>query len=531
MGLRKFSVGLLSVAVALLAIEIAVVHHQAPYLSQQCVAFRSHCPISKAYGRIRDGSNGAAVHLHPLRQIMANWVRRGYAEGAQLSVFVANEERVNLFVRDDAKKPKFNQNSITSIFSSSKNFASLLIAIAVQNRWIESYDDAVSRYWPDFPSTRFVVPFEEYMAFIDQHCSDAADLANCTKPQLRSWCEARNVGSFRKHYVPKLKDVLRHEAGYAISFNQEEIRMNATSHSDIARMIESEPFLLHFEESPRIYHALTRGYVLNEIFRRAEPRGRSMSDYFNDEIAGKISGPDGDSDFFLRFDGLRGEKAAIDRMYHITQQPAYWSLYHVVLPLYFGRDRPFSTLFARELCPSEAMDEALCPRESLEGTAHFMATAGKFPSGNIVDWDIGAGPAVLSKAFEGKLAMATMSASGIGSAHSVARAAAHILFSGEVLEKASVEHMVSERVLNRDMMLGFDTMFGRGGFHCFDIQGLLWHGWGGWGGSLFVFNIEHEAVIAFLPTAFNSVQYTGFAMPRAMAILNLVTQQLLSDSK
>ena len=35
----------------------------------------------------------------------------------------------------------------------------------------------------------------------------------------------------------------------------------------------------------RQYHAVTRGLLINEIFRRVEPEGRTMSEYFRDEFS------------------------------------------------------------------------------------------------------------------------------------------------------------------------------------------------------------------------------------------------------
>ena len=275
--------------------------------------------------------------------------------------------------------------------------------------------------------------------------------------------------------------------------------------------------------------------MLNQLFINSEPAGRSMSAYFDDEIAPKLqpssSDPEaeGDNAFLLRFDGLRSDEERA-RMHHISQPPTYWFLYHAVLPLWMGWNRPFTDLFAKQLCPSQAMDAALCPVESLKGTGYFLKYPGKFPSGNWADWDSGAGPADLSRHFEGELAAEMMSASGVGSAHSVAKAGAYMLFSGEVLQREGVESMVSERVDRFDVMLGMDTSFSRGGVHHWDIQGVHWHGWGGWGGSLFVFSVEHEAVIAFSPTAFNSPHYSDFQAPRPWTIMNLVSQQLLSES-
>ena len=39
------------------------------------------------------------------------------------------------------------------------------------------------------------------------------------------------------------------------------------------------------EEGPREYHSLTRGWVANEVFRRLEPRGRTIGEYLAEDVA------------------------------------------------------------------------------------------------------------------------------------------------------------------------------------------------------------------------------------------------------
>lgn len=34
----------------------------------------------------------------------------------------------------------------------------------------------------------------------------------------------------------------------------------------------------------RAYHALTKDLIMNELFRRVEPRGRTMGEYFSEEL-------------------------------------------------------------------------------------------------------------------------------------------------------------------------------------------------------------------------------------------------------
>jgi CubicO group peptidase (beta-lactamase class C family) len=38
----------------------------------------------------------------------------------------------------------------------------------------------------------------------------------------------------------------------------------------------------------REYHGLTRGWILNEIFRRVDPEGRTIGQYLREEISGPL---------------------------------------------------------------------------------------------------------------------------------------------------------------------------------------------------------------------------------------------------
>ena len=56
----------------------------------------------------------------------------------------------------------------------------------------------------------------------------------------------------------------------------------------VGKHIENErPFWLHPERAnkdERVYHAMTRGWIANEIFRRVESNGRTMGEFCADEL-------------------------------------------------------------------------------------------------------------------------------------------------------------------------------------------------------------------------------------------------------
>jgi len=56
----------------------------------------------------------------------------------------------------------------------------------------------------------------------------------------------------------------------------------------IGQIIEGQA--LKTPTSTRAYHALTRGWILNEIFRRVEPEGRTIGQFVNQELSPKLDG-------------------------------------------------------------------------------------------------------------------------------------------------------------------------------------------------------------------------------------------------
>lgn len=55
----------------------------------------------------------------------------------------------------------------------------------------------------------------------------------------------------------------------------------------IGQVIEKSQACL-IPEAPRTYHAFTKDLITNEIFRRVEPKGRTMAEYWEEELKEKL---------------------------------------------------------------------------------------------------------------------------------------------------------------------------------------------------------------------------------------------------
>lgn len=167
----------------------------------------------------------------------------GQEANAQICVYVAGKKVVDLFGTSVADVG-YDQETLQTIFSSTKTLAAIVFASLV-DRGCVNYDDKVAQHWPAFAK------------------KEKANLRIC--------------------------DVLRHEAGLVYlndTVNVEDMYTESVKNNCIGKIVEdSEPcFPPEETKTDREYHALTWGFILNEIFRRTDPEGRTMSEYLRDVL-------------------------------------------------------------------------------------------------------------------------------------------------------------------------------------------------------------------------------------------------------
>ena len=134
---------------------------------------------------------------------------------------------------------EFGPNSMTQIMSSGKSVASILLA-KMYEKGVMSYDEKVSTYWPEFA----------------QNGKDKIEVA----------------------------DVMRHEAGLHRMYKTletEDCWPANIKNNSIGSIIEQDTSIWH-EGFPRRYHAVSRDWISNEIFRRVDPEGRTMGEFLKE---------------------------------------------------------------------------------------------------------------------------------------------------------------------------------------------------------------------------------------------------------
>ena len=70
-----------------------------------------------------------------------------------------------------------------------------------------------------------------------------------------------------------------HEGGLAqlnVTLSAAQLETSALQQNSVGRVLEQHPLRFPEGDSPREYHTITRGWIVNEIFRRIEPSNKTL---------------------------------------------------------------------------------------------------------------------------------------------------------------------------------------------------------------------------------------------------------------
>jgi CubicO group peptidase (beta-lactamase class C family) len=189
-----------------------------------------------------------AEGFESIRQLFEQNMRRYLEDKAQLCIYVDDHCVVDLWA-SPAADTTFDGDALINIFSSGKSLESIAMAWLVSENRLQ-LSDQVTDYWPEY---------------------GAAGKAQQT-----------------------IADVMRHEAGLA-ALNQpldpKDLHREQLKQNKIGAIIAAHPTQYRsggIAES-RDYHALSRGWIANEIFRRADAQGRTIGEFFETEIRGPFN--------------------------------------------------------------------------------------------------------------------------------------------------------------------------------------------------------------------------------------------------
>ena len=260
----------------------------------------------------------------------------------------------------------------------------------------------------------------------------------------------------------------------------------------VGRVIENEPVRFRTGPIKREYHALTRGWIVNEIFRRVDPAGRTMGEYLREEVAGPL-----DADVRI---GV--EEDELDRIVDVQPMGIGWTIRQLFRPAALGRRLGIGILWVlRRFIPMIwRLRDSTAERRAEPFDRKFAFALFNTPALSMGE---------------------TSSAGAKASARGLAKVAAMMAARGRHAERAYLSpaawDALHANAVEADM--GLRTNFTQGGVHHATAAAARrggadadlnagregFYGWMGLGGSVFQWHPELEIGFAFVPTSLHAV--------------------------
>jgi len=421
-----------------------------------------------------------------VKDMFENNLRTGRENKAQLCVYVRGEKVVDLWGCAD-KDPKYNADSTTIVFSSTKSLTAIAMAILV-DKGLLSYDAKIADYWPEFAQN--------------------------------------NKGALT------VADLMRHEAGLAAfnhTFNLEDILPHNIKNNSIGSVIEKEECVFRQDkEKPGQYHAITRGWIANEIFRRVHPEGRTIGEFLRTDILDPLGGA-------RAFIGLKEDELKNSQDSEIMKNSFVLGESLKMK----SRGRKIECSFA-DMCKLIMMSMKYKDDER-QGVPPFMAG---MKDNNDMDGVAAMFNSPITKQGEMPSANGQCSARGLAIIGAV-MANRGKLNGTEIISETGWEALHANPI-KRNMFLNILTNFTQGGVNLGVTQvppdprsGLRPHlgvegfyGWHGMGGSLFQWHPRKQIGFAYVPTFLNFVDFeNNLAVYLQEEVVNCVNNVHSEDRK
>mmetsp|Transcript_14514 Transcript_14514/g.25524 ORF Transcript_14514/g.25524 Transcript_14514/m.25524 type:complete len:463 (-) Transcript_14514:136-1524(-) len=364
--------------------------------------------------------------------------------GAQLVIYQGEEKVVDLF-GSNAKQPGYTDETLQCVFSSGKNMESISVAMLV-DRGLLSYHEKVSTYWPEF----------------GQHGKEAITVA----------------------------DIMRHEGG--MPFFSDPTDMDNPDKNKIVteevvqdpdaldKIIEGSGLWRHPDGTSRLYHALTRGWIVSGIVRRVDPKKRTLGKFIQEEVSEPLG--------ITYFCGIPLTEQSKYSYADMTQAPPVYNMAFEVIPAMLGVGCPF-----------------------LASTIKVMGDKSNSMGKPVVSWMKPPPTPAFNNTPLGRL-LEIPSAGMYTNARSMAKVNACMANGGIIggvrllSEKASADALAGLNV-ETDPSLKLTSAFSQAGLAdmstvssplvdpSINLHGFF--GWGGWGGSISIWNPEKKLALSY----------------------------------
>lgn len=389
--------------------------------------------------------------FEPIKELFQEKMRQFAEIDAQLCIYHGNDRVVDLWI-SSTHNGSFSADSLVNVFSSGKSLEAIAIAW-LHDRGLIEYDKYIANYWPEF---------------------SAAGKHNIT-----------------------VADLMRHEAGLAFfdePINLELLYKENIKNNSLGKTIERQRQDFPDNGSKREYHALTRGWITNEIFRRCDPAGRTIGEFISEEISGPL-----EADVFVG-----ASEQEIKRQAHTYPLPFSFQLAQGLRPASFGRRIMHSTPYILSLIFKVASRSMKAGR--IRRTEPFADLKG-LSFANEPDFFKGESP----------------SANALCSARGLAKIASMMANKGvlndDVFLTPKAWDSLHKAPEEATMSSGIKSRFTQGGVDFFQYSSACissldrhivsgregFYGWMGLGGSIFQWHPELKLGFAFVPTALHTL--------------------------
>jgi len=377
--------------------------------------------------------------FEPVKEMFTENFRVGREDSAQLCVYVGEEKVVDLWA--SASVPTYNADTLTNVFSSGKSLTAIAMAV-MQDRGLIKYDSKIADYWPEF--------------------------AQNGKQDIT------------------VADLMRHEAGLAgwdTSLDVDDVLTENIKTNKIGKIIEKQQ-PRYREWGKREYHAITRGWIANEILRRVHPDSSTLGEFLRKEISAPLN-----ADIFI---GVDIEN--VNNYAPVAEMKFSFVFGQSMIPQSLGRAVDMSTIdllsFLNEMRKLWKKPEGLVQPFNNHNGIVYERNISDFFNQDIVR--------------RGETSSAGANCTARGLAVLAAAMANKGSFQGKkILSAAGWEALHADPTVDL-MFTDFPANLTQGGLGKFDEPEKAgrdgYYGWFGYGGSIFQWHPEHKIGFAFTPT-------------------------------
>ncbi|KAI7831404.1 beta-lactamase/transpeptidase-like protein [Gamsiella multidivaricata] len=204
-----------------------------PFLPPTCASLGVNCPQAPLH---LEGILERPDHYGQVINYYASLFAKNEDLGGSFAVLVDGHQVIDVYAgaKDLARTVVYDNRTLQQVYSSGKVVEGIVIARLVEQGRLD-YEKRIADYWPEF--------------------------AQNGKEDVR------------------LVDLMTHESGVPFLDNEDKAEMYLWPHladeEKFSDRLARQPHLFNGEKT-RAYHAITRGWYLNEIVRRVDSKGRTI---------------------------------------------------------------------------------------------------------------------------------------------------------------------------------------------------------------------------------------------------------------